>query len=117
MGKRVKKIFVLSTYVDKNEWVSIWHARLDHLSINKLKGMVSKNMVNGLPKLTTFGNGEVCKGCQYGKAHHLLFDKSFSKCKTSLKLIYSDLMLACVTSSYLGFCYMLLFVDDFTKYT
>lgn len=119
MGKRIKYLFILSSYVDKmsaNYGASIWHTRLGHLSIEKLKAMVLKILVNGLPKMTTFGSGEVCEGCQYGKEHCLPFDKSFSKCKAPLKLIHSDLMGPCVTPSYSGSRYML-FVDDFTRYT
>ncbi|XP_020529340.1 uncharacterized protein LOC110008118 [Amborella trichopoda] len=121
--KRVKDLFVLSStmsYVDKmrtNDGASIWHARLRHLRIDKLKVKVLKFLVNGLPKLSTFGKGEVCERCQYGKAHRLPFDKSFSKCKAPLELIQSDLMGPCVTPSHSGFRYMSLSVDDFTTYT
>ena len=34
-----------------NDRVSIWHARLGYLSVDKLKVMVSKNLVNGLSNL------------------------------------------------------------------
>ena len=53
-SKRVKDLFVLlasSSYVSKmstNDGASIWHVRLGHLSMNNLKVMVSKNLVNGL---------------------------------------------------------------------
>jgi hypothetical protein len=83
-GKRIKDLLVLEStvsYVDKmstNDGASIWHARLGHLSMDKLKTMVLKNLVKRLPMLTTFGSDEVCEGCQYGKAHRLPFDKSFS---------------------------------------
>ena len=46
-----------------NDGASIWHARLGHLSMDKLKAMVLKNLVQGLPMLTTFGSDEVCEGC------------------------------------------------------
>lgn len=56
----------------KNDGASIWHARLGNLSVDKLKVMVLKNLVNGLPKLNTFGNGEVCvKGVNMAK--HIVF--------------------------------------------
>jgi len=34
-----------------NDRVSIWYARLGYLSVDKLKVMVSKNLVNGLSNL------------------------------------------------------------------
>jgi hypothetical protein len=122
-GKRIKDLFVLAStvsYVDKmstNDGASIWHARLGHLSMDKLKAMVLKNLVKGLPMLTTLGSDEVCEGCQYGKAHRLPFDKSFSRCKSPLELIHGDLMGPCTTPSYSGSLYMLVLVDDYTQFT
>jgi len=100
-----------------NDGASIWRARSGHLSMDKLKVIVLKNLVNGLPMLTTFGRDEVCEGCQYGKAHLLPFDKSFSRCKSPLELIHGDLMGPCTTPSYSGSLYMLVFVDDYTRFT
>jgi ribonuclease HI len=122
-GKRIKDLFVLAStvsYVDKmstNDGASIWHARLGHLSMDKLKAMVLKNLVKGLPMLTTLGSDEVCEGCQYGNAHRLPFDKSFSRCKSPLELIHGDLMGPCTTPSYSGSLYMLVLVDDYTQFT
>ena len=35
----------------KNERVKLWHERLGRLSYHKLKGMVQKSMVKGVPQL------------------------------------------------------------------
>lgn len=46
IGKGVKDLFILSSYVDKmsaNDRASIWHAKLGHLSIDKLKVMMLKS--------------------------------------------------------------------------
>ena len=83
-GKRVKNLFVLSasdSYIEKmsnNDNSHLWHARLGHLNMDKLKVMVKLKLVNDLPHLSSFGEGEVCEGCQFGKAHRLSFDKSTS---------------------------------------
>jgi hypothetical protein len=103
--------------MSSNDGASIWHARLGHLSMDKLKAMVLKNLVKGLPMLTIFGSDEVCEGCQYGKAHCLPFDKSFSRCKLPLELIHGDLMGPCTIPSYPGSLYMLVLVDDYTRFT
>ena len=92
-GKRAKDVFVLSassSYVSKmctNYGASICHARLGHLSMDNLKAMISKNLVSGFTNLSSFGCGDVSKGCQYGKAHRLLFDKSISRCQAPLECI------------------------------
>jgi len=119
---RVKDLFVLSassSYVSKmstNDGASIWHARLGHLSMDKLKIMLSKILLNELLIFSSFGCGDVCEGCQYGKAHRLLFDKSFSRCQVPLECSHNDLMGHCATPSYSSSCYMLLFVHDFSRY-
>jgi hypothetical protein len=123
VGKRVKDLYVLSassSYVDKmsnNDGVSVWHARLGHVGIDKLKAMVSRNLVNGLPSLSFASGVEVCEGCQYGKSHRLPFEKSQSRCKGALELIHGDLMGPTQNASYGGARYMLVLVDDFTRYT
>ncbi|WZZ86518.1 hypothetical protein YC2023_115097 [Brassica napus] len=122
-GARVKELYVLSAshaYVEKmstNDNASIWHARLGHINMTKLKVMVNKDLVHGLPKLKIQDGGRICEGCQYGKSHRLPFDHSTSRCSGPLEKVHSDLIGPARTSSYSGFRYMLLFVDDFSRYT
>lgn len=56
--------------------------------MDKLKAMVTTNLVFRPPNFITFNNREVCVGCQYGKSHRGLFDKSLSKYKALLELIH-----------------------------
>ena len=122
-GKRVKDLFVLSastSYVDKmstNDNASLWHARLGHLNMDKLKVMINKNLVDGLPHITSFGSGALCEGCQYGKAHRLPFDRSQTRYEAPLELIHSDVMGPTRTPTFSGYRYMVVFVDDYTRYT
>ena len=122
-GKRVKNLFVLSasdSYIEKmsnNDNSHLWHAKLGHLNMDKLKAMVKLKLVNGLPNLSSFGGGEVCEGCQFGKTHRLPFDKSTSRDTAPLELIHSDLMDQTRTPSFSGYSYMLIFVDDYSKFT
>ena len=75
-GQRMESVYVMSAesaYVDKtrkNETVDLWHARLGHISYHKLKVMMNKSLVKGLPQLEC-REDTVCAGCQYGKAHQL----------------------------------------------
>jgi len=68
-SKRVNDLYVLSasnSYIEKmssNDNTHIWHTRLGHLSMDKLKAMVKLNLVKGLPNLRNFDGGEVCEGC------------------------------------------------------
>lgn len=69
IGNRVKDLFVLSTsksYVKKmhtNDSSLTWHSRLGHLSMDTLKFMVMKNLVNGLQKSISFSSNHVYEGC------------------------------------------------------
>ncbi|KAJ3680984.1 hypothetical protein LUZ60_015473 [Juncus effusus] len=103
--------------MSNNDGVSVWHARLGHVGIDKLKAMVSRNLVNELPSLSFASGVEVCEGCQYDKSHRLPFEKSQSRCKGALELIHGDLMGPTQNASYGGARYMLVLVDDFTRYT
>ena len=56
-GQHLKSIYVMSaesTYVErtgKNETVDLWHAHLEHVSYHRLKVMMKKLMLKGLPQL------------------------------------------------------------------
>jgi len=73
-GQRLNSIYVMSTeiaYIDKirkNETVDLWHMWFSHVSYSKLRVMMEKSMLKGLPKLPV-RTDVICAGCQYGKAH------------------------------------------------
>ncbi|KAG6470766.1 hypothetical protein ZIOFF_071844 [Zingiber officinale] len=122
-GTRVNDLFVLSasnSYIEKmssNDNSSLWNARLGHLNMTKLKVMIQRKLIDGLPDLSKVEDEKICEGCQFGKAHRLPFKSSNSRCTTPLERIHSDLMGPTPTASYSGYHYMLLFVDDYTRFT
>lgn len=59
----------------------------------------------------------ICEGCQFGKAHRLPFAKSDSRSKAHLKYIHGDVMGPTRTPSFSEFHYMLILVDDFSRFT
>ena len=73
-GRQLKSVYVMSAEsmcVDKarkNETVDLWQAMLGHVGFCKLKVMMKKTMLKGLPQLDVKAE-TVCVGCQYGKAH------------------------------------------------
>lgn len=56
-GQKMESIYVMSaesTYVDKtrsNDTMDLWHARLRHVSYQKLRIIMNKSLLNGLPQL------------------------------------------------------------------
>lgn len=122
-GKRVKSLYVLSagdSYVEKtskNDNASLWHARLAHVGLDKMKQIFSKKLVDGVPNIGEVKVGGVCEGCQLGKFHRLPFEDSKSRSKKPLDLIHTDILVSNSAASYSGYKYMLLFVDDYTRFS
>ncbi|CAL9192748.1 unnamed protein product [Musa hybrid cultivar] len=96
IGKRIKDLYILSTsifYFDRmseNDDASIWHARHGHINFLKLKIIIQKNQP---------------------------FDISLSRFKFFLELIHNNLMGPILTPSYSSSRYILLFINDFTRFT
>ncbi|XP_020258546.1 uncharacterized protein LOC109834947 [Asparagus officinalis] len=90
-GRKVESIYVMSAesaYIDKakkNETAALWHTQLGDVSHHKLKIMMGKSMLKGLPHLVI-----ICGGCQYGKAHQLPYHDSLFRDKEPLELVHSD---------------------------
>ncbi|KAL4292111.1 hypothetical protein GQ457_14G000650 [Hibiscus cannabinus] len=120
-GQRLESIYVMSAeaaYVDKtrrNETADLWHMRLSHVSYSKLDVMMNNSMLKGLPKLEVRTN-TICAGCQYGKAHQLLYEESNYRANEPLELIHSDVFGPVKQTSFGGMKYMVTFIDDFSKY-
>lgn len=120
-GRKINSIYVMSAesaYVDrvkKNETADLWHERLGHVGFHKLKTMMSKEMLKGLPQLEV-NVDNVCAGCQYGKAHQLPYEESKYKAKEPLQLIHSDVFGPVKHPSVGGCRYMVTFIDGYSRY-
>ena len=120
-GKRLESIYVMSAetaYVEKtrcNETADLWHARLGHVSYNKLNMMMKQSKLKGLPQLEIRGD-IVCAGCQYGKAHQLPYQESKYQAREPLELVHSDVFGPVKQPSISGYRYMVTFIDDFSRY-
>ncbi|CAL2256157.1 unnamed protein product [Prunus armeniaca] len=97
--------------------MELWHRRLGHINFRDLLKLSKKECVRGLPKLSGKSAG-VCGACQLGKqvksAH-----KSISYISTSqpLDLLHMDLVGPVQIESIGGKKYVLVLVDDFTRFT
>lgn len=119
--RKVESVYVLSAesaYVDitrKNETADLWHARLGHVGYHKLKVIMEKSMLKGLPQLEV-KTDIVCAGCQYGKAHQQPYKESKFRAKKPLELIHSDVFGPVKQTSISGMRYMVTFIDDYSRY-
>lgn len=92
----------------------LWHQRYGHLSYKGLRTLSTKNMVEGLPELTT--SKFTCTDCFTGKQHRNAVLKS-SKWRASkvLELIHADICGPIEPTSNSGKRYILCFIDDFSR--
>jgi hypothetical protein len=95
----------------------LWHQRLGHLNFTDMLKIASKDIVKDLPKMEKTGK-RICDPCQLGKQTRAAHKKT-SGILTSknLELLHIDLMGPTRTNSLGGRKYILVVVDDFSRYT
>ena len=95
----------------------LWHQQMRHASYKHLSIVSKHESVLGIPKLSRMSN-VVCGLCQLGKqtkAKHP--DTQTSATSRPLELLHLDLMGPTRTESLGGKRYIMVVVDDFTRYT
>jgi hypothetical protein len=108
------QIFCNKATIDYSE---LWHQRLGHLNFTDMLKIASKDIVKDLPKMEKTGKG-ICGSCQLGRQTRAAHKKT-SGIQTSrnLELLHMDLMGPTRTASLGGRRYILVIVDDFSRYT
>nr|GEY41044.1 ribonuclease H-like domain-containing protein [Tanacetum cinerariifolium] len=95
----------------------LWHQHLPHLNFATINNLVKNNLVQGLPKMK-FEKDHVCSACEQGKIHrkHQKFKTAFASNKP-LYLLHMDLCGPMRVQSINGKRYVLVVVDDYSRYT
>jgi hypothetical protein len=105
---------LLITHADERS--RIWHKRFGHINSIYMQHISEPRMVQGLPDIH-FCKG-ICEGCVLGKHPQEKFDKGKTqKASSPLDKIHSDIMGPFTHPSINKERYMLIFVDDFSRYT
>ncbi|CAL8988995.1 unnamed protein product [Prunus brigantina] len=100
-----------------NETSALWHQRLGHVNFRDLHKLSKRELVNGLPKLEK-SDQHVCEGCQLGKQIRVPHKKvKHIQTSVSLELVHMDLVGPIQTMSLGGKKYILVMVDDFSRFT
>ncbi|GJR12727.1 retrovirus-related pol polyprotein from transposon TNT 1-94 [Tanacetum coccineum] len=95
----------------------LWHRRLSHLNFDTINLLSKNNIVNGLPKLK-FVKDHLCSSCELGKAKRKSFHtKTTPSSKRRLQLLHMDLCGPMRVESINGKKYVLVIVDDYSRYT
>jgi hypothetical protein len=104
---------LLLTHDDESS--TIWHERFGHLNFRYMQHISKHKLVDGLPDIR-FSKG-VCEGCVLRKHPQDKFDKGKSqRSSTPLDLIHSDLMGPFLHPSINKVRFVLIFVDDFSRF-
>nr|GEZ78307.1 retrovirus-related Pol polyprotein from transposon TNT 1-94 [Tanacetum cinerariifolium] len=95
----------------------LWHRRLSHLNFNTINLLSKNDIVVGLPKLK-FVNDHLCSSCKLGKAKRKSFKTKLTpSSKRRLHLLHMDLCGPMRVASINGKKYVLVIVDDYSRYT
>ena len=103
-----------SVKIDESE---LWHQRLGRVNYRDLSKISRKELVIGLPKLDNVKN-RVCGPCQLGKQIKSVHKRTSDvMTKRPLELLHMDLMGPSRTESLGGKKYIMVVVDDFSRFT
>nr|GEV58086.1 putative ribonuclease H-like domain-containing protein [Tanacetum cinerariifolium] len=108
-------ICLLSKATKTKSW--LWHRRLSHLNFDAINHLARKGLVRGLPKLN-FEKDHLCSVCAMGKSK-----KKFHKPKSEdtnqekLYLLHMDLCRPMRVESVNGKKYILVIVNDYSRFT
>ncbi|GJZ21430.1 retrovirus-related pol polyprotein from transposon TNT 1-94 [Tanacetum coccineum] len=95
----------------------LWHRRLSHLNFDTINLLSKDDIVNGLPKLK-YVKDQLCSSCEIGKAKRSTFKtKTIPSSKGRLHLLHMDLCGLMRVESMNGKKYILVIVDDYSRYT
>nr|GEW54162.1 retrotransposon protein, putative, unclassified [Tanacetum cinerariifolium] len=95
----------------------LWHLRLSHLNFDTINLLSKNDIVVGLPKLK-FIKDHLCSSCELGKTKRKSFHTKITpSSKRRLQLLHMDLCGPIWVLSINGKRYVLVIVDDYSRYT
>ncbi|GKD07161.1 retrovirus-related pol polyprotein from transposon TNT 1-94 [Tanacetum coccineum] len=108
-------ICLLSKASKTKSW--LWHRRLSHLKLGAINHLARHGLVRGLPKLK-FEKDHLCSACAMGKSKKKPHKpKSEDTNQEKLYLLHMDLCGLMRVASVNGKKYILVIVDDYTRFT
>ncbi|GJR50636.1 retrovirus-related pol polyprotein from transposon TNT 1-94 [Tanacetum coccineum] len=112
---RSSPIWLLSKASKKKSW--LWHRRLNHLNFGTLNDLARKDLVRGLPRLK-FEKDHLCSACQLGKSRKATHKpKMINTIMEVLHTLHMDLCGPIRVQSINGNKYILVIVDDYSRFT
>ncbi|GKC78582.1 retrovirus-related pol polyprotein from transposon TNT 1-94 [Tanacetum coccineum] len=107
--------YLLSKASKNKYW--LWHHRLNHLNFGTLNDLARKDLVRGLPRLK-FEKDHLCSACQLGKSRKATHKpKTINTITEVLHTLHMDLCGPLRVQSINGKKYILVIVDDYSRFT
>nr|GEU77319.1 hypothetical protein [Tanacetum cinerariifolium] len=95
----------------------LWHQRLSHLNFDTINDLAKNDLVFGLPKFK-YAKEHLCPSCEQGKSKRAYHPhKPVPNSKQQLHLLHMDLCGLMRVASINGKWYVLVIVDDYSRYT
>ncbi|MCO5596320.1 hypothetical protein L7F22_050381 [Adiantum nelumboides] len=126
-GKKVGRMFTLDVNIPEVNAVmfahgsgvvadiEIWHKRIGHANVQRLKTMQSQELVTGLHVFKVADMQKVCEACQFGKQAKASFPHDKHVSRNVLELVHSNVWGLAKTAS-MGQCrFYVTFIDDHTR--
>ncbi|GJW15198.1 retrovirus-related pol polyprotein from transposon TNT 1-94 [Tanacetum coccineum] len=112
---RSSPICLLSRASKNKSW--LWHRRLNHLNFGTLNDLARKDLVRGLPRLK-LEKDHLCSSCQLGKSRKATHKpKTINTIMEVLHTLHIDLCRPLRVQSINGKKYILVIVDDYSRFT
>ncbi|GKC05116.1 retrovirus-related pol polyprotein from transposon TNT 1-94 [Tanacetum coccineum] len=108
-------IFLMAKASSSQAW--LWHRCLSYLNVYTINLLSKYDIVTGLPKLN-FVKDHLCSSCELGKSKRKSFKiKTPTSSKRRLQILHMDLCGPMRIESFNGKKYVLVIVDDYSRYT
>ncbi|GKA51367.1 retrovirus-related pol polyprotein from transposon TNT 1-94 [Tanacetum coccineum] len=112
---RSSPICLLSKASKNKSW--LWHRRLNHLNFGTLNDLARKDIIRGLPRLK-FEKDHLCSTCQLRKSRKATHKpKTINTIMEVLHTLHMDLCGPMRVQSINGKKYILVIVDDYSRFT
>ncbi|GJV34667.1 retrovirus-related pol polyprotein from transposon TNT 1-94 [Tanacetum coccineum] len=108
-------ICLMSKASSTKSW--LWHCRLSHLNFGTINDLTKHDLVNGLPKFK-YGKDHLCSACEREKSKKASNPpKLVPSSHFKLELLHMDLCGPMRVASINGKKYILVIVDDYSRFT
>ncbi|MCO5550467.1 hypothetical protein L7F22_003954 [Adiantum nelumboides] len=126
-GKKVGRMFTLDVNIPEVNAImfahgssvvadiEIWHKKIGHANVQRLKTMQSQELVTGLLVFKVADMQKVCEACQFGKQAKASFPHDKHVRKNVLELVHSDVWGPAKTASIGGCRFYVTFIDEHTR--